>query len=558
LGEDEAVGDPVYPYEEEGGGSPPLRRLVHVVRRRWITVLVVMVLAMGATFAYGLTREQSYRATSEILVRGTSAASQPGANLPLSANPERLMETELELLESRSTRTEVADESGESIAVSAEALGDSDVIQVTLEGDDPEVVAQQLTTFTNTYLALRRQDEVEALRTEMTAKRATRRSANQELQRARAPLERLDERLLTLPPGDERDALQQERDAVALEIETRTGSLQSYVTSLDDELRQLQGDIAAAGGGLAAISIPDSASPVNPSPIGNLVVGGLIGLLAGIGAAFIKEQFDDSIRTVHDLERVLEGCPVIGVIPARPQRRDGRREGLVVANEPTAPAAEAYRNLATTVAFAIRRDDVQIIEVTSPVAGEGKTTTVANLGLALARTGQRVLIVDADFRRQRLNRVFGVQPSERGLATALTGEDDPLDVILSLDTDMAGDTRTLGLLPAGSTPAGPVELLESAETPKVLERLREEASIILIDTPPVLPVADALVLAQHVDRTVLVCAAGSTGRQRLDQAAAALRSVEAELLGAILNKVTWEAGYGNYEYYSESKRRDRG
>jgi tyrosine-protein kinase len=547
----------VYTYEDEPGGPPPLRRLAKVVRRRWRVVIIVTALTLIASLAYGLTRSQEYQATSEILVRGTSTASQGGASQALSANPERLMETELQLIESRSTRASVEAESGQSIGVSAEALGDSDVIQVTLQGDDPDVVTAQLVTFTDTYLDLRRQDEVAALQTQMAAKRASRRTARRDLQDARAPLAEMDDRLAALPAGPERDVLQQQRDTLALQTEARTGSLQSYVSSLDDEIRQLEDDISQAGGGLAAISRPDSASPVTPSPTRSLLVGGLVGLLAGVGAAFVREQFDDSIRSMQDLELVTDGLPVIGIIPRRANRRDDGKLGLAMAGEAESAGAEAYRNLATSLGFIMRREDVTTIEITSPAEGEGKTTTVANLGLAFARTGQRVLIVDADFRRQRLNRLFGLGPSERGLATALVGHDDPLDAIITLETDLGGGTRSLGLLPAGVASRSPAELLESPETPKVLARLKEDATLILIDTPPVLPVADALVLAQHVDATALVCAAGSTGRDRIVQALGALRGVDAPLLGTILNKVTWEAGYGNYAYYDEPGRRGR-
>jgi capsular exopolysaccharide synthesis family protein len=546
----------VYPYDDETGGQPPLRRLAQVVRRRWLAVTVVTVLTLGAAFAYGLTRPDEYAATSEILVRGTSTASQPGASQALSANPERLMETELELIESRSTRASVEQRSGESISVSAEALGDSDVIEVRLQGDDPDVVVAQLSTFTDTYLDLRRQDEVDSLRTQLEGKQQSRRGAQRDLREARAPLQDMDARLAALPPGPERDVLQQQRDALALQTEPRIGSLQSYVGSLDGEIRELQDDIAAAGGGLALISQTESAAPVNPSPARSLLVGGLVGVLAGVGVAFVREQFDDSIRNPQDLERTVER-PVLGIIPRQSPKEGWGDVGLVMAGSADSASAEAYRNLATSLGFVMRREDAQVLEITSPAEGEGKTTVVANVGAAFARTGQRVVIVDADFRRHRLNGVFGLGPSDRGLATALLGEHDPLDAIITLETDLAGAERSLGLLPAGSAARSPVELLESPETPKVLARLKEEATVVIIDTPPVLPVADALVLAQHVDATVLVCAARATGRDRMTQAVAALRGVEAPLLGTILNKVTREAGYGNYGYYDEPGRRRR-
>jgi len=188
---------------------------------------------------------------------------------------------------------------------------------------------------------------------------------------------------------------------------------------------------------------------------------------------------------------------------------------------------------------------MQTLQVTSPTAGEGKTTTLANLGVTLATAGKRVVIVCCDLRRPRIHEFFGLS-NKVGFTSALVGE-RPVSAALQAVPGMP----RLRLLASGPLPPNPSELLSSRRAADMFAALGADADIILIDSPPVLPVTDALVLFRHVDATLMVVSAGSTNRKEVAAAMAKVRQVNAPLIGAVLNGVKAEGGYGySYRYQS--------
>jgi capsular exopolysaccharide synthesis family protein len=213
---------------------------------------------------------------------------------------------------------------------------------------------------------------------------------------------------------------------------------------------------------------------------------------------------------------------------------------LAVTQPTGTPAAEAYRSLRTSVRFLDVERPLRTLLVTSPTEGDGKTTTVANLGVAVARSGQRCVVVCGDLRQPRVHEHLGVAP-EPGLTSLLLGE-------VTLDEALQAVPHATGLrvLAAGGVPPNPSELLSSDAAIQVLERVGDGVDLVLIDSPPVLPVTDALVLAQQVDGVVLVADARHTGLPEIREAYQRLEQVGAPLVGTVLNSA--EGTVGSYSY----------
>ena len=216
---------------------------------------------------------------------------------------------------------------------------------------------------------------------------------------------------------------------------------------------------------------------------------------------------------------------------------------LVSITEPTSPAAESYRSLRTSLQFARQGQQLRSMVVTSPGINEGKTSTLANLGVVFAQAGERVVLVSGDLRRPRIGAFFGLD-EQVGLTNVLLGQVTLEETLLPVP----GFGR-LSLLPAGPVPPNPAELLNSAH--EIFARLRHHFDLVLIDSPPVLPVTDPAILARHADVTLMLAAAGQTRRADLRRAVEKLDQVNATILGIVLNKVTrqTERNYGySYSY----------
>ena len=289
------------------------------------------------------------------------------------------------------------------------------------------------------------------------------------------------------------------------------------------------------------------ASPISPRTTLNSVMGVLIGLLLAGALVLVFEYLDDTIKTTEDVEAAV-GLPTLGGV-ARFPRNTADVDALVVASPHRTAAAEGYRVLRTNVRFSTIDEPAQALLVSSTNPGEGKSTTVANLAVAMAQTGQRVIAVDSDLRRPTLHRLFGLS-NGAGLTNALLSREPDLSRFLQ-------PTRfeTLWVMTAGPLPPNPSELLGSRRLEAVISALRKEVDILIFDSPPALAVADASILAAKVDGTILVVDAGRTRVQALQRAHEALGRSKTRVLGAVLNRLTERSqGYYQYpSYYSPSE-----
>jgi len=268
--------------------------------------------------------------------------------------------------------------------------------------------------------------------------------------------------------------------------------------------------------------------------------------------AVLLDRLDDSVRSPDEIAEQLN-LPVLGMIPAiRPDEAEripgsATMERLVTHANPRSPVAEAYRSLRTNLAFARARDDLKALVLTSPGPADGKSTTVANLAITFAQQGQRTLLVDADLRRAVLDKTFSV-PRSPGLTEVIIGETTLAAAV------NATAVPNLFVLGSGHLPPNPSELLGSAAMRAVLTEAKERFDVVLFDSPPLLAVTDAAVLATMVDGTVLVVRMGSTARQAVRRALAQLQAVRGRVLGSVMNDVdlrrsSYYGGYG-YAYYA--------
>lgn len=342
--------------------------------------------------------------------------------------------------------------------------------------------------------------------------------------------------------------------------ESRIAQLQLEAGILNETYRYLLTEYESARLAEATIgpyiNLLDPASPayrIGTTLRQKVILGLLVGLLLGLGGAFFLEYLDQTIKNAGDVERVV-GAPVLGLIPfdaALGPSRNGQRIPQVITREGVdRPAAEAFRTLRTNVTFVGAEKPLQFITVTSPGPSEGKSTTAINLAVALAQGGQRTLLMDGDLRRPSVHRAFGLV-QDPGLTDVLVGQ------AVTREAIRPEVAPNLDLLPAGSIPPNPSELLGSSAMQSLLSELRRDYHYIIMDTPPTLPVTDASVAASNADATILVFRSGDTEEMAAQRAVETLRRVHARVAGVVLNAVTarHDHYYTYYSYRREPARR---
>lgn len=276
--------------------------------------------------------------------------------------------------------------------------------------------------------------------------------------------------------------------------------------------------------------------PSGPNTRLNLAIGVVAGLALGAAGSLLRSRLDTRIRGEADVRQITD-VPVLGGIAFD---QDATKKPLLTQAAPQSPRAESYRQLRTNLQFANVSAHAKTVLVTSSIPGEGKSTTATNLAIALAQSGQTVCLVDADLRRPMVGEYLGLDGSV-GLTTALLGETDVLDVLQSWGED------NLFVLASGMIPPNPSELLGSQEMVRLIERLEHSFDSVVIDAPPLIPVTDAAVLAQHVGGVIMVAGAHTVRRHEIDRSLNALELVGAVVLGLVLNRVPTK-GADSYSY----------
>lgn len=362
---------------------------------------------------------------------------------------------------------------------------------------------------------------------------------------------------------------------------------------LQNVLRQIEETSLAAESNASNVSIVDHAvPPLDPSfPRKRLILmlALLIGLATGVGLAFLMNYLDNTIRTPEEVEAVLK-LPSLGVVPSfeiesagrlpeaenfgaastdepYSERIQGHQESLptpmdsfmpiAFLDNPKGLAAEAYRTIRTGILLSQAGEPPRTLLVSSAQSSEGKTTSMINLAASLTGAGGRVVLIDADLRRPSVSRYFNLPKNLPGLVEVLTGQADLQEVT------QRHLIKRLAIIPSGTIPPNPAELLASLEMATLIDTLAAQYDYVLIDCPPVLPVTDAVILSRYVDGVILVVRGGTTPRKVAADAKNRLLAVGARLLGVVLNNVDVTGGdyyYYNryyYSYYDEDRDRSQ-
>jgi capsular exopolysaccharide synthesis family protein len=293
---------------------------------------------------------------------------------------------------------------------------------------------------------------------------------------------------------------------------------------------------------------------VKPKPVRNVFIAGVLGLVLGLLAAFLREHFDRRLRTREDVELAF-GAPVIGQIPFTRRRRGAH---AFSGWDHGGHTGEAFRALRANLQYLAVRRPLRTILITSAAAGQGKTTVTANLAIAIARSGATTVAIEGDLRRPQLVEALGVSKDRPGLTNMLVGAEDLdnalLYIPLATGDNGAGSAGEVAFLASGPRPPNPSELLSSLQMTELLERLTSVFDHVLIDSPPLLLVADALELARMVDGVVLVVRANSASADEAREVRALVERLGIHLVGVVLTDVERPASYYGY---GESPAREK-
>jgi tyrosine-protein kinase len=480
-------------------------------RRRWLIALVPIIL-IALSVAYSVSSTKIYEGSASLLLTPQLSSTVQSANNASSPAPTVDVPTDTQIIESAAVKDFVKKTVPDPPDVTVTEVGTTNVVQVTVQSPKPKVAATAATAYATAYIQLQQFQAVNALtsaarlvQTRLTAVENTINSLNQQIAGASTnDAEGLTAQLQS-----------QEEEAITLQ-----GELSNYQNAAS----------LSTGGGevLTAATVPTS--PVKPKTVEFAVLLGILGLAIGVALALILEFLDDKIRTKADLEREANHLPVLGLIPEIIDWRDADAQYLVSSSAPTSIPAEAYRTLRTSIQFLGLDQSIRTLQFTSSNAAEGKTTTLANLGVVMAQAGLRVVVVCCDLRRPRLHEFFGAS-NQVGFTSVLLGSvslGEALQSVPGLDN--------LQILASGPIPPNPSELLSGARAGEVLAALAKHADIVLIDSPPILPVTDAAVLSSRVDAVVLVVAARISTKSQVGRAMEVLGRVNAPISGVVLNR----------------------
>jgi polysaccharide biosynthesis transport protein len=516
------------------------------LRRQWRMVALFILVAAGLAIVYSARQTPVYQAVASVLVRPLSATPiQTGLRpdqVDDMASEQRIMQSEAVAAIAVKKMRVTAAPSELLRYMSADVPARSQIIRVSFRFVEPEIARRGANAFAEAYLAFRKENLAQQVA-----------NTHSSLQRQIATLAAKKSRQDAITSPDSSGTRQQRRSAMEL-----SDSYSRQKAELEEQLASLNQLDLSPGAVIEPAELPTS--PAGPGRLSTAGIGLLVGLLVGITVAFVRDRTDTRLRDQRDLADRLDS-PVLGRIPKvrtwkrRPPPKLGwsrrARSSLVVVDEPDSPAAEAYRILCTRLTQLVAHLDVRSIMMVSPGPGEGKSTTVANLGVALAQSGRDVLLVSADLRRPRIHELFGL-PNKSGLSNLLA--DDPPVPAKRLQATLHGNRALvelwsiaphLWLILSGPLPPHPSALLDSAAMRQFLEEQEKLFDLILLDCPPAL-VADTLALASLVDGLLVVADAKQTDRSAVTRLREEFGQTDGKLIGAVFNRVS---GRGEEFYY---------
>lgn len=502
-----------------------LREYVAFLRAHRGLIAIVTVAIVGISLVLSVNQTPIFESSAEVLVKPIDMSA---SGLPA---PEPNLETERTLVASETVADLAAERLGYDGSpddllgkVSVGVATSTEILDIRFRDTNKRFAQRGAQAFAEAYLEYRRGEALDQIV-----------SAQETVQG------RIDARSARL------EQLRTQRQATTIvservELRSQTLALRTQIAILQQQLIDIAPpDLLQVGQIVGPADFPGAA--ISPNYRRNILLALMAGLGLGVAAAFLRERLDDRLRGRDDLE-IVTGAPVLAVVPKVQVWKKAHAPLLVSLTQPQSPAAEAYKSLRTAVLFVMQQRNMKVLLVTSPQAGEGKTSTTANLGVALAQAGKRVIMVSADLRKPRLHQFFEV-PNVAGLTDVLGGR-------AATDRVLIPRTDGLTIFPSGPVPANPAELLASDAMRRCLVDLRDRADVVLVDAPPLLAVTDATALAPFADGVLFVADSGTTTRGSIKHALKPLEAVNAPLIGAVLNNFdpAKGVGYGYYGYRS--------
>lgn len=504
----------------------------------WWLLLIATLIAAAASYFYTIRQPKVYTAQSTIMVGNPVQDASPDQNEFFLS--QLLAENYADIAMRDTVRQATMDALGMSWLPFywVQALPNSPIIEVTVSSEIPELSRDVANEVVNQLIlqgpdGQGGQDNQQFITERLDKLKIDIEETESEIERSRTELS-------GLFSAREISSLQEDISV----LEEKLSALNSdYLDLLDRTLIESPNTINI----IEKASLPSLPDPANLWL--NVLLASAIGFVLAAGGAYLLEYLDDTVKTSEDVKKQF-GLSTLTAIPAFVESKSNVLSGnvavddskLVMLTNPQSPYAEAFRILRTNLQFADVDRRYKHVLITSPEPGDGKSTAIANLGMALAQAGRRVVIVDADLHRPTQHQIFGV-PNNMGITTALFG--DIRNVV-----QMLHNTRTEGLriLTSGPLPPNPSELLGSDLMARLLMVLDQEADIILLDTPPATILVDAAALSAQADAVILVVRAGKTSRNTAKQAVEGLRQVRANIAGVILNGVSVQNSGFTYNY----------
>ncbi|MDQ4145694.1 MAG: polysaccharide biosynthesis tyrosine autokinase [Actinomycetota bacterium] len=482
-----------------------------VLARKWLVIFTTLVCG-ASVFFVSSSRPKIYSADAEVWV-----GSGISESLVLEArggreDPKRNIATQVRIIESRSVRRAVEEILGSVPRPRAEPVPDTDIIEVSVRHEDRQRSAAIADAYVDAYLAFLRSEEVRDLG-------QVRDQLRQSVDSYQGQLAQLD--------ADLRDLSSEARRALAQEQAPQRSAILDQQSSARQLLDRFTAAEARAPTGARRVSrAAVSSTPVSPQPVRDLTLGAAFGLLLGIGFAFLAEAAHASVKGSEDISAAGIDCPIVGHVPPLPRRGP---PSLIMVKRPTSPGAEAFRTLRAQLEFGPLNGHGKLVQVTSPAAEDGKTTVAVNLALALAQQGrQRTLLVESNLRDPCLADLLKLRPNV-GLTSVLDGSTPLAQAIQHAD-------KSLFVLLSGPPTNDPGELIASSKVLSLIEALRRQVDAVILDSPPILPVSDAVVLSRQVDMTLLVASVGHTSRFELHRSIQILHQVGSNIGGIVLNR----------------------
>ncbi len=496
------------PEAPEAGQETLLETAWRIVRRRKLLILQAIIVVGVAAYAYSSTREEQYTATASILFR--SATDSVLGTTGTYVDPSREAATNEELLSLGVVADRTADALGGNVsaatvaeAVDVSSTPESDIMQVSATTTDPDLSARIANQYVNSFIAFRRQSAVDRL------ERAT-----------ALAKEALSQLTPSQAEGDEGDTLRERISQLETAASLQTGDAEPVQRA----------------------SAPTS--PSAPQPVRNGILGAVLGLILGFSLAAIRERWNRSVYDLQELEQ-LYSAPVLARIPRTSRLKRGT--SLL----PRTAEAEAFRMLRAGLRYVSLEAALRSVLISSARPGEGKTTVATGLAETMAQMGDRVVLVEADMYRPR-QASEDMMVEDRGLSDVLVGLADLADALEWVAVDAPNDEdRRFAVLRRGTLPLNPSELLESPRMGELMTDLEEQFDLVIVDTPPLAILSDALTLVGHVSGVIGVSALGESRRDAIGEFVRLVRMSGGALIGVVANFAPSNSGEAGHYYLDQ-------